>query len=61
MWSTLTVETQLLSNEKFGNRLSGNDALINLNLLVSNFLSLLVSFSFSILCLDFFSFIHGNL
>ena len=53
MRSTLTVETQLLSNEKFGNRSSENVP-PNLNLLVSIFLSLLVSFSFSILCLDRF-------
>ena len=55
---TLTVETQLLSNEKFGNRSSENVAL-NLNLLISIFLSLLVSFSFSTLCLDFI-FIHSR-
>ena len=57
--STLTVETQLLSNEKFGNRSSENVSL-NLNLLVSIFLTLLISaVSFSILCLDFI-FIHSQ-
>ena len=53
MQSTLTVETQLLSNEKFGNRSSENVPL-NLNLLVSIFLSLLISFSFSILVFGFY-------
>ena len=55
---TLTVETQLLSNGKFGNRSSDNFPL-NLNLLVSIFLFLLVSFSFSILWLDFI-FVHSR-
>ena len=53
MRSTLTVETQLLSNEKFGNRSSENVPL-NLNLLVSIFLSLLVSFSFQYLVFGFY-------
>ena len=53
MQSTLTVETQLLSNEKFGNRSSENVPL-NLNLLVSIFLSLLISFSCSILVFGFY-------
>ena len=53
MRSTLTVETQLLSNETFGNRSSENVPL-NLNLLVSIFLSLLVSFSFQYLVFGFY-------
>ena len=47
------VETQLSSNEKFGNRSSENVPL-NLNLLVSIFLSLLVSFSFQYLVFGFY-------
>ena len=47
------VETQLLSNEKFGNRSSENVPL-NLDLLVSIFLSLLVSFSFQYLVFGFY-------
>ena len=51
---TLTVETQLLSNEKFGNRSSENVPL-NLHLLVSIFF-----FSVSCVWILFLS-IHGNL
>ena len=54
----LTVETQLLSNKKFGNR-SAENVPLNLNLPVSICLSLLISFSFSILCLDSI-FIHSQ-
>ena len=50
MRSTLTVETQLLSNEKFGNR-SWENVPLNLNLLVSIFFIFVSIFSFS----------HGNL
>ena len=53
MRSTLTVETKLLSNEKFGKRSSENVPL-NLNLLVSIFF-------FQYLVWILFLFIHGNL
>ena len=58
---TLTIETQLLSNEKFGNRSSENVPL-NLKLLVSIFFSLSVPFFFSVSWVwILFLFNNGNL
>ena len=53
MRSTLTVETQLLSNEKFGNRSSENVPL-NLNLLVSIFCIFVSIFFFQYLVFGFY-------